>query len=291
VKTLVVVGGVDLVTAVAIPDSTFQQDKPIPLADLNLAGEWTQAMMADLDEQILLITSHYRFLLTTPRHLIELRQMDLALADTQKLERGETVCSVSRWAEITAVPKLLLVTSQGVARPFPMNVLRESIEAPIPLRFDHPLPGIVIAALGLNEQKTLVAASRAGRALAYETSGLRLSGTQIYNCGQDDRLVSALLLDDEAELALVTADGYGRRLQSSWVPMAERPNTKGKSMIARRSEVAALLQPEVRPWLVTNERLVGGEYGRLPLEDSTKSDRLLKLATGEVVKTAVVRVP
>ncbi len=288
---LVVLGGADLVTAVSLPNSTFQQKDPILLADLNLAGEWTQAITADLDELILLITSHYRFLLTTPRHLLELRQMELTLADTQKLERGETVCSVSRWAELKAVPKLLLVTSQGVARPYPMNVLRENIEAPIPLRFDHPLPGIVVAALGLDEQKTLVAASRDGRALAYETNGLRLSGTQIYNCGQDDRLVSALLVDDEAELALVTVDGYGRRLQSSWVPLAERPNTKGKSMIARRSEVAALLQPEVTPWLVTNERLVRGEYGRLPLEDSTKSARLLKLGAGEVVETAVTPQP
>ncbi|MCB9420956.1 MAG: Hsp70 family protein [Ardenticatenaceae bacterium] len=284
---LIVIGGEDLVTAVAIPQSTFQQKDPIPLADLNLDGQWTKALTADLDEQILLITTHYRFLLTTPRHLIELGQMDLKLADTQKLERGETVCSVSKWAEITAVPKLLLVTSQGVARPYPMNVLRENIEAPIPLRFDHPLPGIVITALALDEQKTLVAASRAGRALAYETSGLRLSGTQIYNCGQDDRLVSALLLDDETELALVTVDGYGRRLQSSWVPLAERPNTKGKSMIARRSEVAALLQPEAAPWLLTNERMVVGEYSRLPLEDSTKSARLLKLRAEEAVETAV----
>lgn len=284
---LIVIGGEDLVTAVSIPQSTFQQKDPIPLADLNLDGQWTKALTADLDEQILLITTHYRFLLTTPRRLMELRQMDLKLADTQKLERGETVCSVSKWAELTAVPRLLLVTSQGVARPYPMNVLRENIEAPIPLRFDHPLPGIVIAALALDEQKTLVAASRAGRALAYETSGLRLSGTQIYNCGQDDRLVSALLLDDETELALVTVDGYGRRLQSSWVPVAPKPNTKGKSMIARRSEVAALLQPEATPWLLTNERMVGGEYGRLSLENSTKSARLLKLGAEEVVETAV----
>lgn len=288
VKALVVLGGEELVTAVSLPDSTFRQKDPIPLVDLELASRWTQVMTADLDEQILLITSHYRFLLTTPRHLIELREIGLALADTQKLERGEMVCAAGRWAKITAVPKLLLVTSQGVARPFPMNVLRESIEAPIPLRFDHPLPGIVIAALGLNEQKTLVVASRDGRALAYETSGLRLSGTQIYNCGQDDRLVSALLLDAEAELALVTADGYGRRLQSSWIPFAPKPNTKGKSIIARRSEVAALLRPEVTPWLLTNERLVRGEYGRLPLEDSTKSDRLLKLAKGETVQCSVV---
>lgn len=285
---LVVLGGAELVTAVPLPDATFQRKDPIPLVDLGLAGQWTQAMTADWDEQILLITSHYRFLLTTPRRLIELGQMDLKLADTQKLERGETVCSVSRWAEITAVPRLLLVTSQGVARPYPMNVLRENIEAPIPLCFDYPLSGIVIAALGLDEQKTLVAASRDGRALAYETSELRLSGTQIYNCGQDDRLVSALLLDDEAELALVTVDGYGRRLQSSWVPFAPKPNTKGKSMIARRSEVAALLRPEVTPWLVTNERLVWGEYGRLPLEDSTKSVRLLKLAAGETIQCLVV---
>jgi hypothetical chaperone protein len=286
-QALVALGGEDLVTAVSIPDSTLQQHEPIALADWGLTGDWTQAMTADLDEQILLITTHYRFLLMTPRYLMELQQMGLTLADTQKLERGETVCSASKWVELTAVPKLLLVTSQGVARPYPINILRENIEAPIPLRFDHPLPGIVIAALGLDEQKMLVAASRDGRGVAYETRLLRTSGTQIYNCGQDDRLVSALLLDDETELALVTVDGYGRRLQSSWVPVAPKPNKKGKSMIARRSEVAALLQPESTPWLVTNERMVRGEYGRLPLQDSTKSTRLLKLAAGESVRCAV----
>ncbi len=283
VKVLVAVGGAEMVTAVSLPPTAFQKTDPILLADWGLTGGWARAITADGDERILLITTHYRFLLTTPRQLIELHEVGLSLADTVRLERQETVCIAARWADMIRAPKMLLVTSQGVARPYPLNVLRERIEAPIPLRFDHPLPGIVIAVLGLNDEKMLTAASRNRRGVAYETSKLRLSGTQIYNCGQDDRLVSAVLSNHEAELALVTVDGYGRRLQPSWIPTAPKPNTKGKSLIARRSEVAALLHPDAAPWILTSERLVHGEYGRLPLEKSAKSKPLLKLAEGEGV--------
>ena len=286
-RALVVLGGAKMVTAVPLPEAVFQQSDSVPLADLHLAGDWTWGVIAGLDERLLLITTHYRFLLTTPRRLLELGEIGLGLTDTQRLEREETICAAGRWTEFIGAPKMLLVTSQGVARPYPMNVLRENIEAPIPLRFDQPLPGVVVAALALGDEKKLVTASRNGRVLAYDVAEIRLAGAQIYNCGRDDRLVDALLLDNEAELALVTVDGYGRRLRSSWVPTALKPNTKGKSMIARRSQVAALIAAEAAPWLMTSARFLRGEYGRLPLEESTKSVQLLKLTTGERVQCAV----
>ncbi|MCP4424900.1 MAG: hypothetical protein GY803_10435, partial [Chloroflexi bacterium] len=230
------------------------------------------------------ITTHYRFLLLTPRQLTELKQMKLALADMYRLERGEAVCAAARWADVLAKPKLLLVTSQGVARPYPVNVLRENIEAPIPLRFDHPLPGVVVAALGVDEKDMLIMITRDRRGVRWPVKSLRLSGTQAINCGADDRVKAAALVKDE--LALAAADGYGRRLRADWVPIPPKPNQKGKSLIARRGELTAILT-ESPGWLLSSTGMIGAEYGRLPLEDSTKSQQLLKLKKGETIQCAV----
>ncbi len=282
-RGVVLVGG-EAMAAVA-PLLNPSPDREDVRVSLPLGGA-RGGLIADFDEQLLLITTHYRFLLMTPRQLTELRQMNLTLADMHHLERQETVCAVSRWADITARSKLLLVTSQGVARPYPTQILRENIEAPVPLRFDHPLDGIVVAAMGADEANTLVMATRDRRGVRWPVKALRLSGTQAINCGQIDRVVTAALVEDGAEIGLVTVDGYGRRLRADWVPIPDKPNQKGKSLIARRGELAAILTGEPA-WLLSSEGLVRGQYGRLPLEDSTKSQQLIKLKKGEVIYSAV----
>ncbi len=285
-RALICIDGDGVATAVPYPADTFQQQDPIGLTDLGLPPTVTALMVAELDEQILLITSHYRFVLTTPRQQMEHQKMELGMGDFMRLERQETVVQVCRWQEILAQPKLLLLTSSGLARPYPLNVLRPYIEAPTPLKFDHALDGVVVAAPGTDNKTTLVVVARSGRTVRYPMRALRTSGTQVFNCGTDDRVIAGVLVSKETPLSLLTADGYGRSLQPDWVPHPPKPNTKGKSQISRRSDVVVATTQEAG-WVVTNKRCVWVEYGRLPLENSTKTQQVVKLESGELILTAL----
>ncbi len=93
-------------------------------------------------------------------------------------------------------------------------------------------------------------------------------------------------LNEADRVLLVTEDGYGRLLQPAWVPEPLKPNSKGLSQIARRSPLAGscLLPPQNEVVFVTNRRLAAVTAASLPLENSTKSHRLLKLGDGEKVQ-------
>lgn len=283
-QALVCVDGDGGVTAVPLPANRFHSRDPIPLAALQLPAAPAQLLAVEMDEHLLFITTHYRFVLTTARQWLEQQHLDLALGDLVRLERQEAVAHVCRWRDIIAHDKMLLVTSSGLARPYPVDVMQPNIEVPTPLKFDHALDGVVVAAHGAETTDTLLIVSRSGRAVRYPVGALRTSGTQAFNCGTADRVVAGVLLREEAPVALITADGYGRRLRPAWVERPQKPNSKGKSQVARRSDVVAATT-ETAVWPVTDRRLIYAETDTLPLQDSTKTVRLLKLPPNAQIHT------
>ena len=62
---------------------------------------------------------------------------------TDRLAGREAVCAIVDWTAAREAERLLLVTSTGFARAYPLETLRPSIEAPAPFQFDSPLPGVV----------------------------------------------------------------------------------------------------------------------------------------------------
>jgi DNA gyrase/topoisomerase IV subunit A len=201
----------------------------------------------------------------------------------KELERVTTIC---RWGEALPKEKLLLVTSTGLIRPYPIDIFRSSVETPVPLKFSRPLPGDAVAALGVNDDQQVVALTHEGRAVRYPVADLSISGTQAINCGATDRVRAAAVADIGDGLLLVTADGYGRIMQPEWLPVPPKPNSKARSQIARRSPAVALC-PAENACLVTNRRLVPLDLDDLLREDSTRTELLLKLEEGEGVETTV----
>lgn len=259
------------------------EETAVSLADLNLTHPIARAITANLNEPLLLLTSSYRFLLITPRQLLELQAAGLQLRDLHQLEGRESLCGVVRWSEIKHHDKFLLVTSLGLARSYPMTVMRDSIEAPVPFRFENPLnglPNLILAGSGRDE---LVVATDGGRATRLPLASIGVRGMQVLNCGGTERVQTAVLTHPDRELTLITADGYARKLLAGWVPPLEKANQKGKSLIARRSPLVAMQQGGESFWLVTDRQLVKGENGRLPLDESSKTRPFLPLAEGEQV--------
>ncbi|MBK8903878.1 MAG: Hsp70 family protein [Anaerolineaceae bacterium] len=303
-RALVVLGEGKVVTAVPLPEIfshrghreereeksvSSVQSVDFPLEELELPGNGQQAITADWDEQLLIVTSTYRFLLLTPRQLAEQQVARVSLSQVFQLGEREVLCTVAPWHKIKQQEKLLLVTSAGLARPYPTRVMIESIEAPVPLMFDNPLPGVPIFADGAEGDETLLLITRGGKGLRAQVADLRGSGTQLMNVGKGDRVETAVLCQPSDPILLITADGYGRQLLAEWVTQPEKDNDRGKSLVARRSDlVAAVPHPDETPiHLLTSQRLLRLENGRPPLDESSKTAPLLKLHKNEAVLTVV----
>lgn len=253
-------------------------------------GPFVAAMRLPLDDQILLITTGYRFLLTTARQLADLREARLSIRNIHRFAGDETVAMMIDWSSARMMERLLLATSTGYIRAYPLNTLRPAIEAPLPLSFDDPPPGVPVAAQGTSKDMDVIVVTNGGRAVRWPLAKVPLTGVQAINPGRGDafdRVAAALVTEPEAEVVLILADGYARRLRAEWVEEAVKANAKGKATVARRAAVVALA-PAGSLTLVTDWRTVVVDGGALPLDDSTKAYRLVKLAEGELV-TAVVR--
>ncbi|MCI0397802.1 MAG: Hsp70 family protein [Chloroflexi bacterium] len=267
---------------------SLAEEQPVSLAEQRPGNgtELQDALVMAPDEPLLLVTSQYRFLLTTPRHLLELQAMGLTAADFYHLKADEHICAFGHWAAMKQQSRLLLVTTRGFARSYPLEGLVESIEGPAALKFDRPLPGLPVAALGASPDDELVVMLDTGRAVRIRVGDLPLQGLQAINRREGERVIGALLAEADDEIVLVTADGYGRRLPAAWVPSAPKANSRGRVMIARRDvRGMARVEPDRPTWVVTPQQLAPVESGRLPLdsENSTKSYTLLKLQAGEEV--------
>lgn len=271
-----------MVTAVPHPSAQLQPGQSYALDELGITPTPTQLHLTDLDSPLLYITSHYRFILTTAREQLERQRLELTLGNLYRLERQETVVYLCDWQTVSSASRLLLLTSAGVARPFPTHVLRESIEAPTPLKFDHALDGVVVAALAVETSQRLALFSQEGRGLVTPIKSLRTSGTQVFNCGKSDRVVAGLAIEEDVELLLGTADGYGRRLSPEWLPVPPKPNHKGRSLIARKSPLVVATASS-KGWLLTNQRLVWLQEPTLIHEDSPKTDQISALEADEQV--------
>jgi hypothetical chaperone protein len=247
---------------------------------------FVQAVRVLLDEPLLLVTNQYRFLRLTARQLLEQQSIGVMLTDMFQLKELEHVTAICRWGEALQKEKLLLVTSTGLIRPYPLDIFRSSVEVPVPLKFSHPLPGDPVAALAANDDQQIVALTHEGRAVRYPVASLSIGGTQAINCGATDRVRMAAVAHIGEGLLLVTEDGYGRIMQPEWLSVPPKPNSKGRSQIARRSAAVALC-PADNARLVTNRRLVSLDPDGLLREDSTRTELLVKLAVGERVETAV----
>ncbi len=302
-RALVVLSTGQLATAVPLPtafyDSGYGDSEreesagSLSLHKLGLSGASQRAITADWDEPLLITTSKYRFLLLTPRQLAEQQVAKVTLSQIYQLGEREVLCTVARWHKVKAQEKLLLVTSAGLARPYPTRVMIESIEAPVPLMFDNPLPGVPVfadgAPDGVNEAATLLLLTRGGKGLRTEVNKLRGSGTQLMNVAKGDRVETAVLCQPDDSILLLTLDGYGRHFLADWVPQPLKDNAKGKSLIARRSAlIAAIPNPDnAFCYLLTSHRLLTLPSS-LPLDESSKSFPLLKLSKNEQIQAVLL---
>ncbi len=285
-QALVLLGGDHLVQA-------FPWTAAVDPVSLPAAG-WTAwlppqaAGLMPVDAPLLALTNRYRFLLTTPRQLLDLQALNLTMRDLYYFVKNETICGITDWAAVKQQPLLVIVTSLGIGRAYEVSVLTGSIEGPVPLQFDDPPAGLPAFVMGAARTDELVVVTDNGRGVRLPLAKLPHVGGIVFNRKADELLVGAVCAGSDEQMLLATADGYGRRLLPAFVPAVERLNSRGRSILARTPVRGLAVVGVGKPtWLVTTERIVCVDSNRLPLEDATRSHRLLKLQPGEVVVTPV----
>lgn len=238
------------------------------------------AQTLTLEEPLLLATSFFRFLLTTPGHLLDLQEMGMTAADFYHFKADEYITTFGRWAQIKKQEKFVLVTTQGHVRAYNMEGLIETIEGPTPLQFDRHAAGLPAAILGANPTHELLLALDNGRAVRYCIGDLPLRGIQALNRRNGEQLTGiALARSGSEEVILITADGYAKRMPMDDVAVPDRPNTRGRVIITRNELRGAAVVPDGEiMWVITDRGMAALEIGRLPLDDegSTKSYKFLK---------------
>jgi hypothetical chaperone protein len=278
----------------ALPPGGLAGKEPLPLtgaAPHNGQAGWPVGPMTSLiiglDDELLLVTSRYRFFLTTARHLLELEEMGLTIASYFHFQADEQVSALGDWTALRAQEKILLVTSRGYARTYPLAGLVEGVEGPTPLQFDQPLPGVPVLATGVKTGDELVVLLDSGRATRIALSSLPLQGLMAINRRDDERLVGAVAGSTADVLLMVTADGHGRRLEVVDVPAPERGNSRGRVLLSRRPASGLARQTSAKTiWLVVEGLLRPVAPDRLPPLDgtSTRSHPLLRLGREQVVQ-------
>jgi hypothetical chaperone protein len=241
------------------------------------------ALTAAPDEQLILASNKYRFFLITPRQMDELRKMGLSLADYLHLGRQEKICAVSSWTAVSQQPKFLLITSQGYARAYNLELLRGAIEGPTPLQFDEPPPGQPLAVLGANDDDQLLIILENGRAARWPVKQIPLRGLQAINRRPEETAVAACLGQPDQELVLATHEGYGKRLTAADIPIPAKANQRGRVIISRNGVCGLVVRPPDGPVrLVAHGRLIAADPGRIPHDDppTTRAYRLTDLPRG-----------
>lgn len=229
------------------------------------------------DEPLLLVTSRYRFLLSSARQLLDLQSLQHSLAELYHFTARERVFAVSRWQTVKAGKRLLLATSTGYVRSFPSDVIVPSIEAPMPLTFEQPLPGWPAAVLGASGEEHVVLITDGGRGLRLPIVDVPGVGVQLLKRADDEAIVGTLLAAEDEQVLLVTAEGYARRLPVSSVVPAPKANHPGRILITRRPVRAALIvHPEQPATLLTAAGAAVVDPTAVPCEtDTTRSHRLV----------------
>lgn len=275
------------IALVAAPDD---DRTPTALPD-GLSQPARQLLVAAPDDRLLFITSRYRFLLSSARQLADAAALGLRLGDLHRLAAREVICAVANWSAVRESERLLIVTSTGFLRAYPLDVLRGTIEGPVPYQFDSPLPGVAVALAGVGRDDEVVMVTEGGRGVRRPLGSLPTIGLQAINCSRGetvDRVAAAAAGPATMAPVLLLADGYCRRLLAEHVAVPDRPNSPGRSLVARQTAVAALALPDDdgRLLAATTRGLRVIDATAAPLKDSTSTRLLLKMSEEELLVAA-----
>lgn len=262
-------------------------DDTVPPA-LRIAG-WARTLSAGFDEQILFLTNMYRFVLTTPRTLAEIDELGIDIGTLYQFRPLEEVTAGAVWKRISGGSHLTFVTSRGFARSLSMQQIADRIESPTPYKFDHAPPGVPINVYGTNQEDELVILNNGGRMLRFPCADTRLRyrGVQAIHWKDGESIVASLHMtpdDMGGELVVLTATGYGKRLDYHNVPLVDKYAVRPSMVIARKPTTTVVSESVFGGSVLTSMGWADVELDKLAApDDTTKSQLLVRTKAAQYV--------
>lgn len=251
---------------------------------LTLTSE-DRVMVTAPDQQILLLTSEYRFLLRTMRELMNLAELDLNIVEMESFYADqfghEIVTALVDWESLQTAERVMLISSSGEAKIMPADALLPNLAQTHPYQLQR-ISGEPIALVPADDCQIMLI-TNTGSAARISVKNLQLGVQRIQRLRKDERVISAFTLVKPAEILLVNAHGNGKRIVASEIDLSDGSNFAPKIMSGRDLNLYAA-QPDHTPILaVTTRRLCALDFDSFPGEMSAK--KRLRLQPDEVVIT------
>ena len=246
-------------TVAALPADFQKAAIALPTDDLELPDylRLQTAQIMRLDEPLLLITSRFQLLLITLRELVTYQESGLEVRDVHGFERSEQICVLGRWRALANQERLVLVSSQGVARAFEMRLLRPQIEGATPTRIGWTQAGWPRLVLAGGADDALVLVNSLGRVARMPLKVIPRAGMRVLPKQKTDDIIGGACMVD-GSFILVSADGYGAHVPAQAVPAAKGRNGTGHAVVRRRGSICGMTVAglEHQAWALTSTRLV-----------------------------------
>jgi hypothetical protein len=248
-----------------------------------------QAVLSGLDDQLVLLTSTYRLLLTSPRQLLVLAHNEMALAQIHDFEHGEVVSALGLWDEVRAHDQLALLSGRGILRVADMDLVRSRLDRAIPWRLEMPPESDPVALAGLQRDQSLALVTSTARALRLAVPAGAVRGVATIKRGKDERIVGCLPLHDADQILLAAPDGTASRLSADQVPVATAPNAPGKVVVRNLAVRSAVrVSPDAQPWVLTSRFMRPAALAQAVSGDQGRRFRLVNLEGDEQVLALVM---
>lgn len=239
------------------------------------------------DENVLLMTTEFHFLLRSVAELADLTAANLDFTAIENFHRDafgrETVCAVMPWSAFQKASSLLVMNTRGYGRVMAGEQFINRLNQRLPYYMEkgRGYPGVILPVRPTGE---VILVTHAGRALRIAVKHLPALEERLLQLPAESRLIGAFYLERPHDLLIATASGYGQRLKSSDIPLTTDLNTTGVKIITRTQPVVARLhEPGKTLRLITNQRVA---CVPLPNDKGSEPYRLLPLKPNESLVSA-----
>jgi DNA gyrase/topoisomerase IV subunit A len=246
-------------------------------------------MVAEPEQQVLLLTSEYRFLLRTMRELMNLAELNLNLAQMESFYADqfghEMITALEEWDSLQTAQRLMLVSSQGEAKIMPADALLPNLAQTHPYQLQR-ISGDPVALIPADSHE-IVLITNTGSAARILVKDLPNGVHRIQRLRKDERVIDAFALVKPAEMLLVTERGNGKRFRTNALDLSDGSALASKIVNGHDFKVHVSPQHPAPIWAITTRRVCALDVNTLPLDVSAPPTKrpLLRLRPDEALVT------
>lgn len=264
--------------------------------DISLDNAHSPAGIFPVEDQVVLMTTEYRTYVKTVRQLAGMETIGISFEDSEGFLQDdfgkEAVCSINRWDALKDAERLILVTDRAYGHAFIGKTVSEKMARPIAYQMKR-IKGNPAALLGTYQDSDVLFLSSGGRGLRVSANHIGLLEERLMKISTSTTIVDALSIhpaQKNANVILVTANGYAKRVSLNAIPVSREINTSGEKLLNRTNAIGIVIhKPDSLLYVLTSQRVlcVDGDEISLMSPDETTDYKLVTLRKNEqVIKVA-----